>query len=332
MGIDRRVRVLAGPSALDRAGEEAAALGSRSLVVSAALREPREEAVLAGLRRALQAAGVGQQQFPRVPRDDEPLGQAAALGAEGAREGRCRLVIGVGDDPVLDVARAAAGGAWLPSLVVPTVLGYGRAAASDAHPLPDVLILDPAACGGSPPRRTASRGVALLAGLLEAYAGDAGGAWDAPLEQAMRGLVDELPRAVGSPDDPAPRAGLAAAVGQAAEGMALRGSAPAAVEPLWRALVVGGAEPDAARAALLPAAIEVSAARGAPLRADRVARFGRQVLGIREADDGRAAQWAAGGVRQWLRNLGFAARLVVGEHDAGARGETMRAIVSAMRR
>jgi alcohol dehydrogenase YqhD (iron-dependent ADH family) len=185
-----------------------------------------------------------------------------------------------------------------------------------------VLISDPAVCRGSAPRRTAVVGLQFFAALLERYAGN--GAPPTPpeadlaLEEAMRRLVDALPRAIAASDDAGPRLDLALATARAAEGMAAAGVGPTPIELAVMRLPRGSADVAVLRAAVLPALMEACGDAPAALSSQRVARFGRQVLGIREADDGRAASWAAGGIRQWVRNLGFATHLPAGALSTGS--------------
>jgi len=305
------VRILEGAGAFARVGEEAAAIGARALIVSPAQPDAREAALLRDLGGKLRTARVGSHPFPRVPRPGTSLDACLRLAAEAARESRCRLVVGLGDAEPLQVARWAAGSALIPSVVVPTAVGYGPADAGRACPLPDVLISDPTACRGSAPRRTAVVGLQFFAALLDRYAGN-GAPPIAPevdrvLEEAMRRLVDALPKAIGSIDDAGPRIDLALATARAAEGMAAAGPGPAPIELAVMRLPRGSAEVAALLAAVLPAMMEACGDAPGALGRERVARFGRQVLGIREADDGRAASWAAGGIQQWVRNLGFVA-------------------------
>jgi len=315
------VRLLEGAGAFARVGEEAAAIGARALIVSPAHPDTREVALLQDLGARLRAARVGSHPFPRVPRPGTALDACLRLAAEAARESRCRLVVGLGDTEPLQVARWAAGSALLPSLVVPTVVGYGPADSGRSCPLPDVLISDPATCRGSAPRRTAVVGLQFLTGLLERYAGNGAAALVAEaelaIEEGMRLLIDALPAAIATSDDPAPRVQLALATARAAEGMAAAGPGPTPIELAVMRLPRGGSDVVDLRAMVLPAAMESCGDAPAALNRERVARFGRQVLGIREADDGRAASWAAGGIQQWVRNLGFATRLPAGSTGAG---------------
>jgi len=316
------VRILEGAGAFARVGEEAASLGARALIVSPAHPDAHEIALLQDLGSRLRVARVGSHPFPRVPRPGTALDACLRLAAEAARESRCRLVVGLGDAEPLQVARWAAGAALLPSLILPTAVGYGPADAGRACPLPDVLISDPAVCRGSAPRRTAVVGLQFLAALLERYAGNGASPLpaeaDLALEEAMRRLVDALPRAIQASDDPAPRVQLALATARAAEGMAAAGPGPTPIELAVMRLPRGGTEVATLRAAVLPAMMEACGDPPAGLSRERVARFGRQVLLIREADDGRAASWAAGGIQQWVRNLGFATRLPAGSVGAGS--------------
>jgi len=316
------VRILQGSGASARVGEEAAAIGARALIVSPAHPEAREVALLQDLAARLREARVGSHPFPRVPRPGTALDACLRLAAEAARESRCRLVVGIGDAEPLLVARWAAGSALLPSLIVPTAVGYGPVDAGQACPLPDVLVIDPSACRGSAPRRTAAVGLQFLAGLIDRYAGNGAPPLAADperaLETAMRKVVDALPAAVQGTDDPGPRMELALATALAAEGMAAAGLGPSPIELAVMRLPRGGADVVALRAAMLPALMDGCGDAPAALSRERVARFGRQVLGIREADDGRAASWAAGGIQQWVRGLGFATRLPAGSVGAGS--------------
>ena len=148
----------------------------------------------------------------------------------------------------------------------------------------------------------------------------------------MRSMIDHLPPAVRSPDDLTARIGLAAAAGRGVEGMAAARSGPAPLTALAGRLSRTTDDAAAARVALLPAMLEVCGGAGAGFDAARVARFGREVLGIREGDDGRAGTWASGGVRQWLRNLGFATRLAATREVPGDTDDNIRAILAAARR
>ena len=328
------VRVVQGIGALDSVGSEAAALGSRALIVSPAGPEVREASLLLEIADALRGARVGQQPFPRVRRAGEPIAATLASAAEAAREGRCRLVIGLGDHEALDVARSAAAQAWIPSLLIPTGVGYGTPAVTGQLPSPDVLILDPRAGQGSPPRRTAGLGLGLFCGLIGRLA-SADPPADAPaegLEAGLRALIDELPTVVRSPELPGPRVALAAGIGPAADAVSRLSPGSTPFEDLLGRIRRGGGDLGAAHAALLPAALESCGGGQPPLSRAGVARFGRHVLGIREEDDGRAALWAAGGVRQWVKSLGFGTRLPARTVVSGVEDDVLREILAVARR
>jgi alcohol dehydrogenase YqhD (iron-dependent ADH family) len=333
--METGVRVQQGTDVLDRCGDEAAALGSRALLVSSARDEKRKAAVLERLGQLLRRAGVGIHPFPAVPPPGSPLDRCIAVAAEAARESRCRLVIGVGDHRSLQVARGAAAQAWLPSLLVPTAVGYGPPAPTDAYPMPDTLVLDPVVGAGSSAERTAELGVALFSGLLERHAGG-GGSWPGEdltvqLESALRLLVDFLPGAIADPDDLGARQKLVGAMACAVDAMTILGQGARPLEDMVLQLAGGARDADPLRAALLPAALELAADGRGPLDRSRVARFGRCVLEVREDDDGRAASWTAGGIRQWVLNLGLDPRLPAGR-STQERSEPLRALLAAARR
>jgi alcohol dehydrogenase class IV len=206
------------------------------------------------------------------------------------------------------VARAAARQALLPSLLLPTAVGYGRPVDSDEVPLPEILIVDSRLAAGSPPQRTAHLGMALYSAALEPYLSAEPMLRDTvevPLQKALGLLVDHLPRAVAAPDDPAPRAGLADATGLAARGLAAVGRRPQIVEEAARRLGAAGSAADDLRAGILTSLLKAGSEGRGPFPRERIAALGRAVLGVREPDDGRAASWAAGGIRQWVVNLGL---------------------------
>jgi hypothetical protein len=187
-------------------------------------------------------------------------------------------------------------------------VGYGRPTDSDEGPLPEILIVDSRLAAGSPPHRTADLGVALFSAVLERYlAADAAIQERAgePLERALCLLVDHLPRAVAAPADPAPRGGLAEATCLAAQGLAAAGRGTLLLEDAGRRLGAAGKAADALRPGILTASLEAGSDGKGPFSRDRIAVLGRAVLDVREPDDGRAASWAAGGIRQWVVNLGL---------------------------
>ncbi len=337
-GVGRPVtamRVRHGEGVLDLCGEEAAALGSRALVVSSHRLETRESHALELLVRVLRRVRVGHHPFPHVPDASMVSVETVGMAAEAARESRCRLVIGLGDREAMDVAREAAGRAMLPMLLLPTVVGYGDTADSERRPLPEVLIADARLSVGSPPGRTAELGLDLFAGLVERYAAQADGlepGAEEKLVNAMSRLVDALPAAIKAPHDMGPRAGLAEATVVAAEGMQVAGRGTTVIHDWSRRLAPSVVGRSSVLAGLLPALLEAGSEGRGPLDRGRVAEIGRRVLDVRETDEGRAASWAAGGIRQWIVNLGLKPELPgAAKVRARADDEMQETLAAALR-
>ena len=322
------LRARHGEGALELCGEEAAELGSRALVVSSNYPEPREKAALETMARVLRRARVGNHPFPHVPRPGIAMGRCVELAAEAARESRCRLVMGLGEGDALNAAREAAGRTLLPCLLLPTSVGYGEPRGSQLHPLPEILIVDPRLALGSASARTAVQGLELFAALLEPYAAGPPAEVQDLLPSALRLLVDSLPAAVNEPKNPSHRSGLAEATATAARVLSLVESRFPPIKELLYRLVPDGPVGEGVLAGMIPAILAAGSEDKGPFPRSRVAQLGRQILGVREDDDGRAASWAAGGIRQWMVNLGLQPTLT-GAPAARARAdEQLRAVLS----
>jgi hypothetical protein len=324
---EETIRARHGDGVLELCGEEAAALGSRALVVSSHHAEPREVQAMEILSRVLRRARVGHHPFPHVPRPGSAMDGCVDLAAEAARESRCRLVIGLGCREPLNAAREAAGRALLPSVLLPTSVGYGDPRRSEHRPLPDVLLADSRLSLGSPPAVTSAQGLELFAALLERYASMPQES-DESLRRAMSLLVDSLPAAVAQPQDPGHRAALAEATARTVELLAVADPRYPPMKEMLRRLAPEGDVGVALLAGWIPALLEAGSEERGPLPRAMVARFGREILGVREEDDGRAATWAAGGIRQWILNLGMQPALTGGPATRARADEQLRSVLA----
>lgn len=324
------LRVRHGEGALELCGEEAAALGSRALVVSSNHPEPRETAALETMARGLRRARVGYHPFAGVPRPGIAMGRCVELAAEAARESRCRLVIGVGEGDALNVAREAAGRTLLPCLLVPTSVGYGEPRGSRLRPLPDSLIVDARLAVGCAPGRTVVQGLELFAALLEPYAAGPPAGLEELLPSALRLLVDSLPGAASKPESLLPRIALAEATATAARVLSVAGSRFPPIKEMLHQLVPEGPVEDGVLAAFIPAILAAGSEERGPFPRSRVAQLGRQILGLCDDDDGRAASWAAGGMRQWILNLGLQPVLTGAPAARAREDEQLRAVLSGV--
>jgi alcohol dehydrogenase class IV len=256
------------------------------------------------------------------------MGRCVELAAEAARESRCRLVMGLGEGDTLNAAREAAGRTLLPCLLLPTSVGYGEPRGSQQRPLPEILIVDPRLAVGSAPGRTAAQGLELFAALLEPYAAGPPAEVQDLLPSALRLLVDSLPGAVNRPQNPSHRSGLAEATATAARVLGLVESRFPPMKELLRRLVPDGPVEEGVLAGMIPAVLAAGSEDKGPFPRSRVAQLGRQILGVREDDDGRAASWAAGGIRQWILNLGLQPTLTGAPAARAREDEQLRAVLA----
>ena len=101
------VKVVFGAGTLAQAGEEAAKLGKKALIVSYG--SDRSKALLKGIEANLAAAGVASVEFLEVT--PNPSIEMITRGAEAAKACGADLVIGVGGGSAMDAAKAIAAGA-----------------------------------------------------------------------------------------------------------------------------------------------------------------------------------------------------------------------------
>ena len=322
-------RIVFGPGILARAGELAAPLGGKALLVTGS-RPERAEPLCAALR----AAGLAWETFPVAREPDAAL---MIRGAEAARACGAGLVIGFGGGSVLDAAKAIAALATnpaplldyvevvgkgrpldrmpLPVVAIPTTSGTGSEATRNAviafpehrvkvslrHAgmLPRVALVDPELTRGLPRSLAAATGLDALTQLIEGYTScKAVPFTDALCREALPRAVRGLERLAGGGLDAAGREDLAFA--SLSSGIVLANAGLGVVHGLAGPL--GGfldAPHGALCAALLPGAWEqnVAALRARAPGHPALARYG-EIAALLGGD-------APARLREWNRACGI---------------------------
>ncbi len=338
-------RVLLGPGAIARLGEEVRRLGMRRpLVVS----DPGvvRAGIAARLHALLSAAGLSFARFEDV--QSNPTDRDVAAGLAAFRAGDCDGLVAVGGGSAIDVGKLvqlltthepplsryddAAGGDRLvkgdmpPLLAVPTTAGTGsevgrsgvatlpdtgrKTVIFSPHLLPRCAICDPELTLGLPPALTAWTGMDAFTHGLEAYVATGFHPLaDAVALDAIRRVARALPVAVKDGRDLAARTDMMIA---AMEGAMAFQKGLGACHALAHALgPVSGVHHGLANAIVLPAVAEWNRPACTP-RLARVALAMGEPAGASE--EGLALR-AVDRIRALAREVGVPARL----RDAGVR-------------
>ena len=329
-------RMVFGPGTLKEAGNAAAALGRRALVVTNRTVE-RAKPLLALLAESRVEAVT-------CPTAGEPTMDDVRRAVARARESGCDLAIGIGGGSALDLAKAAAavlanGGDPLdyaevigrgraitkpsmPWIAIPTTAGSGAEAtknaviASPEHGvkvsfrsplmLARVAIVDPELTAGLPGAVTAATGLDALTQLIEAFTCTrANPVTDGFCREGLMRSARSLRRACRPPEDPAARTNLALA--SFLSGLALSNAGLGAVHAI--AGPFGGAfraPHGAVCARLLPEAMaaNVRALASRPQPGEALARYdevARLVTGSPRAAAADGVTW----VKELARDLGI---------------------------
>jgi alcohol dehydrogenase class IV len=231
-------QIIFGPGLIAEAGQRAANMGQRALLVTGA-----NPARAAALLDALAAQSVAVTTFSVA---GEPLVETVRRGVELARQADCSLVIGFGGGSALDAGKAIAAlaanpgdvldylevigqgrallNAPLPFIAIPTTAGTGSEVTRNAvigspehgvkvslrSPLmlPRLALVDPARTYGLPPAVTASTGLDALTQLIEPFTCNKPNPLvDALCRDGITRSARSLRRAYAS-DDPAARQDL----------------------------------------------------------------------------------------------------------------------------
>jgi alcohol dehydrogenase class IV len=342
-------RIVLGPGALGRLGEEAARLGMRRpLVVT------DHGVVAAGLAErvyaALREAGLRYASFEEVRAN--PTDRDAEEGLAAFRAGECDGLVAVGGGSSIDAAKLvqlrtthppplsryddAAGGDRLvrddmpPLVAIPTTAGTGSEVGRSSvailpdtgrktvifspHLMPRAAICDPELTVGLPPALTAWTGMDALTHAVEAFVATGFHPLaDALAVDAIRRVARALPAAVRDGADVAARTDMMIA---AMEGATAFQKGLGASHALAHALTpLSGVHHGLANAVVLPTVVAWN-------RAAAPARLARVAVGLGEppgADDEALSGRAAERVRALGRGIGIPARL----REVGVREEDL---------
>lgn len=249
-------KIIFGPGTIEQAGQEAAKLGERALIVTGR-KSSSQFGILQRLTDLLEAEGVAAVVFDKI----EPNPRTATIDTAGqlARKNNCDFVIGLGGGSPMDAAKAISVAAvasrpiWdfiphgdapvatiektLPVMEIPTLAATGSEAdpggvftnwethekATLFHPLlfPKVSIIDPELTVTVPVNYTADGGIDIICHVIE---GLFTGTENAPIQDrfamaVIKTVMDNLPLVLKDPENIEARANLSWASAVALSGM-----------------------------------------------------------------------------------------------------------------
>ncbi len=238
------VKLVFGEGKLQEAGKYALMYGKKALIVTTGTMF-KESGLVDRLQKILKASGVSSVYYPEV--NANPLNTQIDKGAEIARAGNCKLVIGLGGGSAIDAAKGIAivlghkRPIWdfcigsdvapitdktYPIIAITTTSGTGsectqwsvitnpdteeKPGIGSDYTFAKVAIVDPELMATMPPKITASTGFDTLAHAIEAYTA----VLETPItdlccEQAIRLVGRFLRRAVKNGQDREARNGMA---------------------------------------------------------------------------------------------------------------------------
>jgi alcohol dehydrogenase len=375
--LDRIPRISQAAGAIETIGTTLAGLtGPGAAILIAVDPGLRATGVAETVTASLHAAGLGAVLFEDI-KSDPTMAQVDAAVTLARREGAV-AVVAIGGGSAMDVGKsiAAIAGAAAPashyglcarpfpagrliSVCVPTTSGTGAEttrtavlAAADGSKIwlwgdemkPDLVLLDPVLTVGLPPHLTAATGIDALVHAIEASTNaNANALNDLYCHEAIRLVVQHLPRAVETPGDVAARAGLQwaaclAGIGIDNCGTAIAhniGHALASLRPIHHGRAVGLAlratlpwniDGDTGRFAAIAAAMgEAGGARALPAAYERLLRrVGLKLSLAGEGHDGiTASQLAAQMARPENEAMRRSNRRPVGDADLHHFAETL---------
>lgn len=330
-------RVIFGKGNIGRAGREVKAFGTRALMVYGS-GSIKKNGIYGQVISSLAEAGVSVVELGGVK--SNPVLSLVYKGIETARKESVDVVLAVGGGSVIDTAKAIAAGVkadhdvWdfftrtkmiAGALPVVTVLTIA-ASASEMNPAavitndktdqkysarsvfiqPKASIMDPSALFTLSPGYTAYSGIDAITHMLEGYFNNtepASPLQDRFVESLMKTVMESTQASLAKPDDYDARANMMWAATLAFNGLTTAGmgnvSFPAHM--LGHSL---SALYDVPHGASLSITLPAWMARFAPRNPRKFARLAREVFGIAEQDEVKAASAGIGRLRQWFGAIG----------------------------
>lgn len=330
-------RVIFGKGNIGRAGREVKAFGTRALMVYGS-GSIKKNGIYGQVISSLAEAGVSVVELGGVK--SNPVLSLVYKGIETAKKESVDVVLAVGGGSVIDTAKAIAAGVkadhdvWdfftrtkmiAGALPVVTVLTIA-ASASEMNPAavitndktdqkysarsvfiqPKASIMDPSALFTLSPGYTAYSGIDAITHMLEGYFNNtepASPLQDRFVESLMKTVMESTQASLAKPDDYDARANMMWAATLAFNGLTTAGmgnvSFPAHM--LGHSL---SALYDVPHGASLSITLPAWMARFAPRNPRKFARLAREVFGIAEQDEVKAASAGIGRLRQWFGAIG----------------------------
>lgn len=344
------VKILFGSGCVNAVGIEAAALGSRLLVVYGQS-SARENGLLGTILDLLRENNLETIELPGIP--PNPLLSHVREGIVKVRENDCDMVLAVGGGSVIDAAKAIAAGVevghdvWkffsgkksiktrLPVMTVPTAAGSGSEINHGivltnennhfkfgfAHRLliPDVCIADPSLTFSVPAAQTSAGGVDILSHCLEPYlsTGSAGIELQLGFLETIGGtLLKTIPACIEHPHSYEHRSmmlwcAMSAMSGYGAAGL---GRVQFSLHCLGHGIsALTGIAHGHGLSSLLPGWLDFHKLEFG----DRLARWGEQVMHVKAGNSAEASEATVHAFRTFLQTIDCPARL----RDAGCSYE-----------
>lgn len=330
-------RVIFGKGNIGKTGREVKALGSKALMVYGS-GSIKKNGIYDQVIESLKEAGVSIIELPGVK--SNPVLSLVYKGIETGRKESVDVILAVGGGSVIDTAKAIAAGlkadhdAWefftrtrmiTAALPIVTVLTIA-ASASETNPAavitndktnqkysarsifiqPKVSILDPSVLFSLAPEYTAYSGVDAITHMLEGYFNNSEPAspiQDRFVESLMKTVMESTEASLARPDDYNARADMMWAASLAFNGLTTAGmgnvSFPAHM--LGHSL---SALYDIPHGASLSITLPAWMTYFAPRNPRKFARLAREVFGIAERDDLKAASSGISRLREWFGAIG----------------------------
>lgn len=335
--FENPTKIIFGKGQIPAIGKEVARYGKKALLVYG-MNSIKKTGIYDQVTASLKAAGVSFVDFPGVK--SNPVLSHVTAGIELAKRENADVVLAVGGGSVIDSAKAIAAGAradhdvWdfftfskpvtaaLPILTVVTVSASASEMNNGAvltredccfkygsfspHFQPKVSILDPTALFSLSAQYSAYSAVDIITHMLEAYFNTAQS--PTPLQdRMMEGLIKTVMESTDiimkEPDHYNARANVmwAAVLGFNGVTSAGLGQMPFPAHMIEHSL---SALYDIAHGAGLSIVLPAWMTFFLDKKKEKIARLGREVLEVKEADSAKAAQKAVSRLKAWFESIG----------------------------